>query len=1014
MIAELLGILALRPGRTFHRDELVEILWPEVDPAVGRNRLRYALASLRKLLEPVGVLHGSVLSAGRSEVCMNAPAFTTDVAAYEAALAVLRSALEPNERYSALSEAVAMYGGPFMAGYYPDWALDRRISLAETFTTSACELAALALGRGEIGLAVDTARRAVEADPFCEPAHQQLIAALLAVGDHTAAVRQYRQLETILSQELGMAPTAATRALIHDAGTKSHQHAARPTPTTLSPRPPAHRAPLDPSQSIARIVPELPSSFTRFVGRDEELSIINTHLVARERRLITLTGPGGIGKTRLALEAVERLAKSKALRIAYVNLVDCAEARLILDGVMNAIGQTSVPGSEPLDQIAECVATDRMLVVLDNFEHLLEPGRAIVQRLLARIHSLNCLVTSRLPLELPGECVFTVSPLPTPSADASPIAASESASVQLFVDRAQLLRPDFSLTSRNAAQLAAISRQLEGIPLATELAASWVGTLSLSELEERLRRPLELLVSHRKDFSSRHRTIRRVLVQSYELLSPRLQAFFPRLAVFRGGWTLQAAEALFGTEETADLLDELRRANFVTVQVIGSHTRFRLLEVLREFAEEQQNLTAQQDVRLHALFYRNLGTDARNHLDGPEANEWLESLSADEANLGAAADRCLANGEDVETGVWLAEALWSLWQKRGYRVEQCRWLAGLLDGATRTTGSMRARALACMGFMARAQGQNREAFELLLQAVDLLRQEQDDLRLGFNLCHLGQLAQLIGSADRFITFHEESLEVLRRCPHPWGVAMTLGSMGNGLSRLGRHDEARRHLLDSVAAFRKIEDATATATTLGWLADAHFRCGNTALAEALARESLSIRREQSRPRGVAHALITLSRALTSLGQFAEALTCTHEALALFEGLGDLWGIGTAMHCQGVIACRSTDPNGEVLLRKGLDLRARLGDLAEVAESMEAIVVHLATGSDPTYAMRLIAYATNLREFVGMPVIEPDRASLGDVCARAKERLGDAEFEVVFEEGRHIALEEALACAHDILG
>lgn len=681
--ALLLAYLSFRLNTTHSREELIELLWPDSDLEAGRTSLRTALASLRRQIEPPGVPENSVLLADRNYIRLNPEIVYTDVAAFEEAIKAARKSDIPGERGQRLREAVSLYQGPLLPGFYDDWALRERERLEQLFLSALRELAQALEGTGDLPGAIDALHRVVNTDPLQEEAQSELMRLYAASGQIMDARRQYAELKRILQRELGASPAAETQALAESLFSEPRPHtviARAPEGQAEPPSPSPPRLPAAPLPDAPEVSspPRLPLILTRFFGRDEEIARLENWLRTGETRLITLTGPGGSGKTRLAVELARRLSATLA-GVCFTPLADITDPRLITGAILDALCVPRAPETDPLEQILKTIQGKAFLLVLDNFEQLVEEGAAILWTLLERAPTLVCLVTSRHRLDIGGEREYPVIPLPVPTMPGTPERLMEFASIRLFLDRAQAARPDFQITRENAATVAALCERLEGMPLAIELAAAWVGTLTVSQILVRLAHRFDLLTSRRKDLSARHRTLRAAIEWSYRLLPAELQPFFVGLSVFRGGWTLEAAEAVCAEPRALEYLPQLRERSLILAEETPSGMWFRLMETLREYAGEQLSEETRKTLKTqHLRFFLRFATEAQSHLHGPEQARWLEALEQQHDNLRAALEWSREEPAHIADGLRLASHLHFFWHVRGHLAEGYRWLTDLL------------------------------------------------------------------------------------------------------------------------------------------------------------------------------------------------------------------------------------------------------------------------------------------------------------------------------------------------
>lgn len=574
-------------------------------------------------------------------------------------------------------------------------------------------------------------------------------------------------------------------------------------PTRVPAAAPAPSPPALPATPPAT-APRLPLLFNRFFGRERERADLAA-LIGDERvRLVTLTGPGGVGKTRLALEVARLAAVGLNGRACFVPLADMADPRLIPEAIADALGLPRTSAGEPLERVAAALGAAPALLVLDNLEQLGEGAALPPLALLTRVPSLTILATSRSRLFIAGEREYPLPPLPTPQTEeegaAPPQRLLAFPGVQLFADRAREARSDFQITPRNAGAVAALCCELEGIPLALELAAAWSSLLTPAQMRDRIGERFTLLRSRCKGVAERHQTLQGAIGWSYDLLPPDLARFWARLSVFRGGFSAEAAQEVCEEPDALDSLGRLRARSLVTAEESGGGMRFRLLETLREFGTAQMGEDERDSLAaLHAAHFLRLAEQAEPLLTGPEQARWLDRLGEEQDNLRAALDRLL--GHERETALTLAGRLWPFWELRGYIAEGRRQLARSLAGeAARTV--WRARVLHGAGVLADAQDDRPEAVDRTEESVALFREIGERRGLAHSLAFLGYLHRA-SDPGRARALLEESLALCRAEGNQPGLVYALCCLGR-LALEGDHSaEARASFEESLEIARSL-------------------------------------------------------------------------------------------------------------------------------------------------------------------------------------------------------------------
>jgi predicted ATPase/DNA-binding SARP family transcriptional activator len=912
----LLAYLAYYSHRSHPRDGLIEMLCPERDLDAARRDLRVALTSLRRLLEPPGVPSGAVIRADRATVQMNPQAIATDAACFEAALKSACRAPDATERACRLMDAVELYGGDLLPAYYEDWIFPERQRLLEAYLQALQQLAHLAEHAGDLHRAIQWTRRAVSADPLREESRRDLIRLLTALGEGEAARRETQALHQLSTDELdgGGRDGATGRA---DDGAKRRD--------LLSPIV-SPRRPVSPS-------PRLPVSFTRFFGREAEIARLQQMLLGQaggcqpateSPRLITLTGPGGCGKSRLALEVVRQVSKLFAGAVWFVPLADVSSPALILEKLAGALPLPGPSGSgpsahgQPFEAVIAALAHQPSLLLLDNFEHLVDGGAAIVADLLARVETLRVVVTSRRRLDLPGEREVPVPPLPLPHGSVSLECLMESASVQLFVDRAQEARPDFQLTRHNAAAVAELCRQLEGLPLAIELVAGRSTVLTPQKMLDLLKDRFTLLVTRRQMTNPRHGSLRAVLDWSYQLLSPDLRRFLAQLSIFRGGWTLDAAAAVSGEPGALDRLERLQACSLIiaqeppvawpeTARTMGGlgqsslyplpvpdvppvEMRYRMLETVRAYAAEQLPPLGQAPLaHRHLAYYLALAEAAESELSGPRQTEWLHRLASEHDNLRAALAASRTEGSDPESGLRLAGSLWPFWGTCGHASEGYSHLTAALEANRAASSRSRARALRGTGTLAHTLGDLSRARSCYEESLSLYREMGDTKALARVLGEIGLTALWQTDYIRAGALLRESFHLSRQAGDDHGVAAALHDLGELARVQARHDRATILVEKSLALSHRSGDDCAVARGLNTLGNILVILGEYRRAHPLLREALSIARALPAPGRLADALRNEALLAMRTRSYDQAKALYDESLLLYQELEDRCGI-----------------------------------------------------------------------------------------------------------------------------
>jgi predicted ATPase/transcriptional regulator with XRE-family HTH domain len=627
--------------------------------------------------------------------------------------------------------------------------------------------------------------------------------------------------------------------------------------------------------------PSLPAPPTPLIGREEEVASL-VALLSGGARLVTLLGPGGVGKTRLALAVATAVAHQFADGAAFVPLGPLDDAALVIPAIAAALGLREAGEQPTRELVLGHLRERRLLLVLDNYEHLLAAAPEVAA-LLAACPDLAILATSRAPLRLRGEREWIVAPLSLPNLSRLPTVGeiSGNPAVMLFVARAQEVAPDFALTQPNAAAVAAICRRLDGLPLALELAAARIRLLNPTELLARLDRALPLLAGGPRDLPARQRTMRDTIAWSYDLLTDEEQRLFSRLAVFAGGWDLDAAEAVDSGQwavdsgqmavsgaqssvysppstDTLETLAALVEQSLVVAEAReDGTTRYRLLAAVREFAREQlaAHREGEEARRRHAEHYLALAERAEHELSGPEQATWLDRLEREHDNVRMALPWSLAAGR-TDLAVRFGWALHIFWAMRGYHREGRRWMElALASGAL--ADAEEARALAAAGLLARMHGDYSVAVTRLQAALDRFRDLDDQPSVLVTFSRLGHAARLAGEYGRATALAEEGLALARVLGDHARVVWMLDVLGLVALAEGAYARATGIFLEALPLAERASDQRYLAGLRTNLGLAALGEGNYAAAAEYARASLEWNRTLALRRGIAFALDILA-------------------------------------------------------------------------------------------------------------------------------------------------------------
>lgn len=840
--AALLAYIALHKGRSFPREFIAELLWPDGDPTAIRNRLNQAVSSLRRQLHPPGSDPGYVIDADHSKISINPKTITTDVEDFFAAIKRAQDCETEEDEMPALEAAVAAYGGDFLDGYYEEWALLERVRLADQYTHALSRLIRLYADRGRLSDAIEVASKRLALDPLEERNHRALMRLYVMAARPQSALSQFDELDRALASD-GRTPSPKALKLLESAkeALAGAGPVDQPLPTevtvTEAEEPPEHVRPtkkvtIEPSST-------LPLYVTNFVGRTEELADI-IKAIRGGHRLVTLTGLGGMGKTRLAVEAAWRLEPDFAGNVVFVSIQGMTKFEEIYPQISRAIRRIYGLNPDLNVEITEDVPRiGRLLVVVDNVEVVDDETIAWFNDRLGRYHQMSVIMTARTQIGLDGEYMVPIGPLPVPDMQATTTLQdlAENPAISLFVSRARIARHDFQITERTAGAIVRLCRRLEGWPLALELAAGWSRTLTPAQMVEQVAQQYDRLASRRRDIAERHRSMGAVLDGSFDILEGPLRDTLMHLVVFEGGFEHEAAEHVCPDVDILAVLQELEERNWVKSSFSEGRVRFWMLQTLRSYLNQRvSNAQKIEAAWLHAAYYAKLVQD----IGGRDREEW-GTITSDHANIRAAFDFYVSQGaskEAVTMLIYFAPML-DMAGSTNDAVTCFDRVVPFLDELSKDEPKIVARARAVFGRKLLVYRETERARPQLIAARDSLAALGDtegNLSVRIDLANVSHVeGDYDESIAAFAAIEKEALEAGLES----AASRAATGQANGLLNLHRLEEAHAALERAVASARKASDSVRLSTALQSMAAYALQKGDLERAEEALTTALAI-------------------------------------------------------------------------------------------------------------------------------------------------------------------------------
>ncbi|GGP64947.1 AfsR/SARP family transcriptional regulator [Saccharothrix coeruleofusca] len=1047
-VRALLAALLVHEGRPVSADRLADLLWPQSPPGNPVGALHTRVWQLRRALEAAEPGGGELVVSHPPGYLVDLSAAQLDAAVFTELTAAARDAADPRARAALLDQALALWRGEVLADFADEeFARPTAARLHEQRLTAVEERAEAMLELGEHSVLVGELTDLLARHPLRERLRAAQMRALHAAGRRGEALTAFDELRARLADELGLSPSPELVAL-RQAILEDEERAA-----------PA----LGPITTATRVRTNLPARVNELIGRDR--AVVQVRALLEAGRLLTLTGMGGVGKTRLALEVAERVAGEHPDGVWLVELAavdpaapadrdggyspvanQVAEALGIRDETVNEGGVVPLPV-----RLADALRAKQMLLVLDNCEHVVDEVAVLAVDLLRAAPGLRLLATSQVPLGIAGERLWTVPPLalPDPAAAGDPAQVARAGAVRLFLARVAAGVPGFRLDRTNAEAVESICRRLDGLPFALELAATRVRSLGVHEVAHRLEDRFALLRAGGRDAPARQQTLRAAIDWSWELLAEDERAVLRRLSVFSGGATLEAAERVcagggVAPDEVVDLVARLVDRSLVNAADGPGGRRFWLLESVAAYAADRLRAAGERDEvdRRHVRYATELAQRLLPHLRGPRQREWLERVDAEAADLRAALDGAVRLGM-AEHAVRQVNGLAWYWFLRGRLGEARRAFATALGVAGPVPAAERATALAWQAAFALRAGDSTHSLEHYDRLVEEIEDPRDRAtvrwflgfaRIGFGehdeaekridqalgefhaledrwgcaaaLAALAKQAVLRGELEASRRCGEESARLFGELGDRWGQLLANDALALLAEVRGQYDRAARLHRDGLRIAEGLQLWTEVSTKLAGLGRIALLNEEHDAAKELHERAMRLAAEQSNTFGEHFAEVGLALGARRLGRLDEAEAHLRRWLAWCRQVDGALGLALVLAELGFVAEQRGDAARALELhREGCARAWAVGDPRAVALAVEGVAGAVSLAGDHERAALLLGAATAARAAAGAPLPAAERGDIDRVSARCRAALGQAAFEAALERGRELSLAEA---------
>lgn len=1005
----LLVYLAVEADRAHRREILIGLLWPDVPEETARHNLRQALFNLRQAIGD-HTAQPPYLFITRDQVQFNrASEYSLDIADFDTRLSACARHAHANVEACGVcaarfQQAVDLYRGKFLQEFFledsaefEEWALVRREATHQRALDALTHLANYYERQGDLAATRRSALRQLELDPWREQAHRQVMRVFALEGQRSAALAQYETCRRVLSEELGVEPSAETRELYEQIKSASWAQ-----PPTSNPQFPTSYY-------------QLPAPLTPFIGRERELADLGRLVMDPNCRCITLVGPGGMGKTRLAIQVAANHRNDFAQGIAFVELAAINALDSVAPTIAVALGLSLHGPTSPRLQLANYLRDKQMLLVLDNVEQLVDAAELFVE-LLQHAPAIKLVLTSREPLNVQSEWVFEVAGLDVPATEQAEEFEASNA-VALFVQRARRTRAGFVLNAQERASVARLCRLVEGMPLALELAATWVKTLSVAEIVGEIERNLDFLSASVRDLPERHRSIRAVFHQTWNMLAADEQHVLNKLSVFRG-FEREAAEKVAGA--SLSILASLVSKSLVR-RVKGE--RYDLHELVRQYARQRLIESGESDSACseHLQFFVELAEAAELQLRRVGQIVWLDRLEQESNNLSAALEwsfRCAelnhpmfleARAQAIQKSLRLVSALYLFWKRRAHWSEGRAWLVrALAQPAASAFTRERVRALNAAVLLAAEQADIKSAWLFAEENLALARELKDSDSIAHSLNSFGFLLWKKKDFAGARSACAKALEMFRESGNRFGVADSLHNQSHIAINQGDYQGARSYCEEAATIYCELGDNLGLDDAWGDLGLVAYLQSDFGAAREYLEKSQARFHEAASVPGFVSALNRLGDLARCQQDYQQAGKLYSECLALYRDMGDKDEFPGLLHNMGYVARHQGNYSGAIaLFREGLAVHQEMHNHAGIAECLAGIAGVLTSQGNAWQGARLFSAAERLREASGAALWPADQMEHAHTHALLHQLLDAETLAAVWAAGRGMEIEQAIA-------